>query len=172
MLKCNASGNPEPSFQWEKAELGIVGYKSTITLKISKPVDFGGYLCRVSNGVGRTDHVVNVFEVGKCNKSQFQYLLHCLRYKYAFLTIINAENIFVSDYNYLLYNTQCFISKLAIVKSDIHTCADTYVNHICMQLSCFSQSISEQDIKCNSQNSCATRIHNKVLKRSLFVKFI
>lgn len=64
-LKCNATGNPLPSFEWKKRDLGTVGSKPTITIKILKPADFGKYSCVVSNSVGTITHVVNVFEVGK-----------------------------------------------------------------------------------------------------------
>ncbi len=65
VLKCNATGNPLPSFEWRKSNLGIVGSKPIITIKMSKPADFGTYSCVVSNFVGTTRHTVNVFEVGK-----------------------------------------------------------------------------------------------------------
>ena len=64
VLKCNATGNPLPSFLWTKDGV-VIGNKPEITIKISTSSKFGKYLCKISNFVGKITHTVIVFEVGK-----------------------------------------------------------------------------------------------------------
>lgn len=63
-LRCNATGNPLPSFEWKKGR-NTVGSKPTLTINVLKPADFGEYICAVSNSIGTTIYKVNIFEVGK-----------------------------------------------------------------------------------------------------------
>ena len=62
-LRCNATGNPLPSFEWKKGR-ETVGYKPTITISLLKLANFGEYTCEVTNSIGTTIHRVNIFKVG------------------------------------------------------------------------------------------------------------
>lgn len=63
-LRCSAKGNPVPSFEWKKGELGRLGFKSTFVIKALKTTDYGDYKCVVTNALGTTVHNVKVVEVG------------------------------------------------------------------------------------------------------------
>ena len=64
LLKCNATGNPLPSFEWKKGDVTI-GSNSIISVKMSSSTDFGWYSCYVYNSVDTTRHNVKVFKVVK-----------------------------------------------------------------------------------------------------------
>ena len=70
LLKCNATGNPFPLFEWRKGDV-VIGTNPTISVKMSASTDFGKYSCRVYNFVASIRYDVQVFKVGKSNFIEF-----------------------------------------------------------------------------------------------------
>ena len=64
LLKCNATGNPLPSFEWRKGDV-VIGTNPTMSVKMSASTDFGLYSCYVYNFVDSIRHSVRVFKVVK-----------------------------------------------------------------------------------------------------------
>lgn len=63
-LRCNATGNPTPTYEWRIAS-NLLSRKHSITVNLSSDANFGNYSCVVRNSVGYTTHNVEVFKVGK-----------------------------------------------------------------------------------------------------------
>ena len=72
-LKCEADGNPPPTFSWRKDKetisKGIISTRnsSTLTMNLTNDEDFGLFVCKVKNGAGfhATTYTFNLDEEGK-----------------------------------------------------------------------------------------------------------
>ena len=70
-LKCEADGNPAPTFSWlkdgETISKGIISTRnsSTLTMNLTNDEDFGLYVCKAKNGAGFHTTTFNLHEEGK-----------------------------------------------------------------------------------------------------------
>ena len=70
-LKCEADGNPPPTFSWRKDKetisKGIISTRnsSTLTMNLTNDEYFGLYVCTVKNGAGTDGATFNLVEKGK-----------------------------------------------------------------------------------------------------------
>ncbi|XP_028401133.1 immunoglobulin superfamily member 10-like [Dendronephthya gigantea] len=63
-LRCNATGNPTPTYEWRKGS-SVIASKPSTSLDGLKNADFGKYTCFARNFVGVTTHEVKVFRIDK-----------------------------------------------------------------------------------------------------------